>query len=108
MSQSNRILGEAKIARLLFKFSVPCVMGLLISIVLMVICEVFAVPLMQLFGASEQTVCAVYFFKPKNFVLTRRSFLPDKVILKNHIAGHTGGEDCLLRNRRYLICGVDC
>lgn len=241
MSQSNRLLGEDKIARLLFKFSVPCVMGLLISalynivdqifignselgylgnaatgvsfpvicianafawcvgdgaasylsicagrkdtdsahkcvgtgitatllisIVLMVICEVFAVPLMQLFGASEQTmgmaveyfrivagffpfylllnvmnsmiradgspayamiamlvgaitniildpvfifglkwgiagaawataigqvasfvVCAVYFFKPKNFVLTGRSFLSDKVILKNTIS----------------------
>lgn len=137
---------------------------LLISIVLTVICEVFATPLMQLFGASEQTigmaveyfrivaaffpfylllnvmnsmiradgsptfamiamltgaiiniildpvfiflfkwgiagaawataigqvasfvVCAVYFVRPKNFRLTRRSFVPDAPILRNTI-----------------------
>lgn len=241
MSQENRILGEAKISKLLLKFSIPCVMGLLISalynivdqifignselgylgnaatgvsfpvicianafawcvgdgaasylsicagrkdtdsahkcvgtgitatfiisIVLTLICEVFAIPLMQLFGASSQTlemaveyfqivaaffpfylllnvmnsmiradgspayamiamlvgaviniildpififllkwgiagaawatvigqiasflVCAVYFFKPKNFVLSKRSFVPDKAILRNVIS----------------------
>ena len=241
MNQANKILGEAKISKLLLKFSVPCVMGLLISalynivdqifignselgylgnaatgvsfpvicianafawcvgdgaasylsicagrkdtdsahkcvgtgitttliisIVLMAICEVFAAPLMGLFGASEQTmgmaveyfrivaaffpfylllnvmnsmiradgspafamvamltgaviniildpvfifvlkwgiagaawataigqvasflVCAAYFFKPKNFVLSKRSFIPDKAILRNTIS----------------------
>lgn len=241
MSQNNRMLGEAKISKLLFKFSVPCVMGLLISalynivdqifignselgylgnaatgvsfpvicianafawcvgdgaasylsicagrkdtdsahkcvgtgitatlmisIVLMAICEVFATPLMQIFGASEQTMemaveyfkivvaffpfylllnvmnsmiradgspayamtamllgavtniildpififglkwgiagaawataigqvasfimCAVYFFKPKSFVLTMRSFIPDKAILRKNLS----------------------
>lgn len=239
MSQNNRMLGEAKISKLLLKFSIPCVMGLLISalynivdqifignselgylgnaatgvsfpvicianafawcvgdgaasylsicagrkdsesahkcvgtgitatlvisIVLLIICEIFAAPLMKLFGASEQTmgmaveyfriiaaffpfylllnvmnsmiradgspayamcamltgaiiniildpvfifgfkwgiagaawataigqaasfaVCAVYFFRPRTFVLSIRSFLPDKRIL-----GHT-------------------
>ena len=241
MNQNNRMLGEAKISKLLFKFSVPCVMGLLISalynivdqifignselgylgnaatgvsfpvicianafawcvgdgaasylsicagrkdtdsahkcvgtgitatliisIVLMIICEVFATPLMGLFGASEQTMemavqyfqivaaffpfylllnvmnsmiradgspayamsamllgaitniildpvfifglkwgiagaawataigqvasfvmCAIYFFKPKSFVLTKRSFIPDKAILRKTIS----------------------
>ena len=139
-SQENRILGEEKISKLLLKFSVPCVMGLLISafynivdqifignselgylgnaatgvsfpvicianafawcvgdgaasylsicagrkdtdsahkcvgtgitvtflisIVLMLVCEVFAVPLMSLFGASEQTLeMAVEYFR---------------------------------------------
>lgn len=241
MSQDIRILGEAKISKLLFRFSVPCVMGLLISafynivdqifignselgylgnaatgvsfpvicianafawcvgdgaasylsicagckdtdrahkcvgagitttllisMVLMMICEIFAVPLMELFGASEQTlemaveyfrivagffpfylllnvmnsmiradgspayamtamlagaiiniildpvfifvfkwgiagaawatvigqvasfiVCAIYFFKPKNFVLSWRSFIPDQDILRNTLS----------------------
>lgn len=240
MSQNNRILGEAKIPKLLFRFSVPCVMGLLISalynivdqifignselgylgnaatgvsfpvicianafawcvgdgaasylsicagrkdtdsahkcvgtgivatlmisIVLMLIGELFAAPLMQLFGASEKTMemaveyfqivaaffpfylllnvmnsmiradgspayamsamlvgaviniildpisifllkwgiagaawataigqvasfaaCAVYFLKPKNFVLSKHSFIPDKVVLRKTI-----------------------
>ncbi len=136
----------------------------LISIILTMICEIFATPLMQLFGASEQTismaveyfrivaaffpfylllnvmnsmiradgsptfamiamltgaiiniildpvfifglkwgiagaawataigqvasfaVCAAYFFKPKNFKLTRCSFIPDMPILRNTI-----------------------
>ena len=241
MNQNNRMLGEAKISKLLFKFSVPCVMGLLISalynivdqifignselgylgnaatgvsfpvicianafawcvgdgaasylsicagrkdtdsahkcvgtgitatliisIVLMIICQIFAAPLMKLFGASEQTMemavqyfrivaaffpfylllnvmnsmiradgspayamsamllgaitniildpvfifglkwgiagaawataigqvasfvmCAIYFFKPKSFVLTKRSFIPDKAILRKTIS----------------------
>lgn len=241
MSQSNKILEEAMISRLLLKFSVPCVLGLLISAlynivdqifignselgylgnaatgvsfpvicianafawcvgdgaasylsicagrkdtdsahkcvgngiaatliissVLVIICEVFAVPLMSVFGASEQTMdmaveyfrivaaffpfylllnvmnsmiradgspayamcamltgaiiniildpvfifglkwgiagaawataigqvasflmCAVYFFKPRTFVLSRRSFLPDKAVLKNTVS----------------------
>lgn len=240
MNQDNRILGEAKISKLLFKFSVPCVMGLLISalynivdqifignselgylgnaatgvsfpvicianafawcvgdgaasylsicagrkdtdsaykcvgtgitatliisMVLMLICEIFASPFMQLFGASEQTMemaveyfqiiaaffpfylllnvmnsmiradgspayamsamlvgavinivldpififvlkwgiagaawataigqvasfaaCAVYFLKPKNFVLSKHSFIPDKVVFRKTI-----------------------
>jgi len=138
---------------------------LFISVLLMIICEVFAMPLMQLFGASDQTMgmaveyfrivaaffpfylllnvmnsmiradgspafamsamlvgaiinivldpififllkwaiagaawataigqvasfalCAVYFMKPKNFMLSKRSFIPDKVILKNVIS----------------------
>lgn len=137
----------------------------LISLVLMAVCEWFAAPLMSLFGASEQTLgmaveyfqiiaaffpfylllnvmnsmiradgspafamiamlagailniildpvfifglkwgiagaawataigqvvsflaCAVYFFKPKNFKLTWRSFIPDKEVLKNTIS----------------------
>lgn len=240
-NQESRILGEEKIAKLLLKFSIPCVMGLLISalynivdqifignselgylgnaatgvsfpvicianafawcvgdgaasylsicagrkdtdsahkcvgtgitatliisIVLVLICEIFAAPLMRLFGASGQTigmaveyfkivaaffpfylllnvmnsmiradgsptfamvamltgaitniildpififlmkwgiagaawatvigqvasfvVCAVYFFKPKNFKLTKRSFIPDKAILRNTVS----------------------
>lgn len=241
MNQENRALGEAKIPSLLLKFSIPCVMGLLISalynivdqifignselgflgnaatgvsfpiicianafawcvgdgaasylsicagrkdtdsahkcvgtgitatliisIVLMIICEVFAVPFMSMFGASDQTlgmaveyfrivvaffpfylllnvmnsmiradgspsyamaamlvgaiiniildpififllkwgiagaawataigqvasfiVCTVYFFKPKSFVLTKKSFIPDMAILRNMVS----------------------
>lgn len=241
MNQENKALGEEKISTLLLKFSVPCVMGLLISalynivdqifignselgylgnaatgvsfpiicianafawcvgdgaasylsicagrrdmdsahkcvgtgvtvtllisILLAVIGEAFATPLMGIFGASDQTIgmaveyfriiaaffpfylllnvmnsmiradgspafamaailagaiinilldpffifvmkwgiagaawataigqaasfilCAVYFFKPKNFRLSRHSFIPDKEILKNTIA----------------------
>jgi len=240
MNQNNRILGEAKISKLLLKFSVPCVMGLLISalynivdqifignselgylgnaatgvsfpvicianafawcvgdgaaaylsicagrkdteaahkcvgtgitvtviisLVFLLVCEVYAAPLMRLFGASDQTlsmaveyfriiaaffpfylllnvmnsmiradgspafamvamltgailniildpvfifvlkwgiagaawataigqvasflICAVYFFKPKNFKLTAGSFFPNLPILKNLI-----------------------
>lgn len=239
-NQENRMLGEEKISKLLLKFSVPCVMGLLISalynivdqifignselgflgnaatgvsfpvicianafawcvgdgaasylsicagrkdtdsahkcvgtgivttfiisMVLMALCEIFAVPLMSVFGASEQTLtmavdyfrivaaffpfylllnvmnsmiradgsptfamvamlagaiiniildpvfifvfkwgikgaawataigqvasfvaCAVYFLKPKNFKLTRHSFMPNLPILRNLI-----------------------
>lgn len=137
----------------------------IISLVLMAVCELFAAPLMSLFGASEQTLgmaveyfqiiaaffpfylllnvmnsmiradgspafamtamlagailniildpvfifglkwgitgaawataigqvvsfltCAVYFFKPKNFKLTWRSFIPDREVLKNTIS----------------------
>lgn len=241
MSQNNKMLGDAMISRLLFKFSLPCVMGLLISalynivdqifignselgylgnaatgvsfpvlcianafawcvgdgaasylsicagrkdtdsahkcvgtgiiatlmisLVLMLLCEMFATPLMGLFGASEQTMgmaveyfrivaaffpfylllnvmnsmiradgspayamsamlvgaviniildpvfifglkwgiagaawataigqvasfgmCAIYFFKPRNFVLSKRSFIPDKAILQNIVS----------------------
>ena len=241
LTNENRRLGEEKISKLLLKFSVPCVMGLLISafynivdqifignselgflgnaatgvsfpiicianafawcvgdgaasylsicsgrndsqsahkcvgtgitvsalisIVLMAVCEVFNGPLMRLFGASDQTadmaieyfaivaaafpvyllmnvmnsmiradgsptyamiamltgavtniildpififllkwgiagaawatvigqtlsflVCAFYFFKPKSFKLSRRSFIPDRRILMNMIA----------------------
>ena len=241
MENENRYLGEEKISKLLLKFSIPCVMGLLISalynivdqifignselgflgnaatgvsfpvigianacawcvgdgaasylsicsgrkdtesahkcvgngilvtliisIVLLTCCEIFAVPLMTLFGASEQTLemsvtyfriisaffpfylllnvmnsmiradgapryamiamlsgavinialdplfifvfkwgiagaawataigqvvsfvlCAVHFIKPKSFVLTLRSFIIDKRILRNTIA----------------------
>lgn len=240
-NQESKILGEAKISKLLLKFSVPCVMGLLISalynivdqifignselgylgnaatgvsfpvicianafawcigdgaasylsicagrkdtdsahkcvgtgitatlicsIILMTICEAFATPLMSVFGASDQTIgmaveyfrivaaffpfylllnvmnsmiradgspafamaamlagaiiniildpvfifilkwgiagaawataigqvasfiaCAVYFVKPKNFRLTKKSFIPDKSILRNTIS----------------------
>ena len=239
--QENRILGEESIPKLLLKFSIPCVMGLLISalynivdqifignselgylgnaatgvsfpiicianafawcigdgaasflsicggrndtdsahkcvgggitatliisIVLSVICELFSEPLMRLFGASDQTVgmaveyfrivaaffpfylllnvmnsmiradgsptfamvamlvgaitniildpvfifllkwgiagaawatvigqvasfamCAVYFFRPKSFRLTKRSFLPERGILRTTIS----------------------
>lgn len=241
MDQNSKMLGEAKISKLLLKFSVPCVMGLLISalynivdqifignselgylgnaatgvsfpvicianafawcvgdgaasylsicagrrdtdsahkcvgtgitatvvisIVLMLIGEIFAAPLMGMFGASAQTmdmaveyfriiaaffpfylllnvmnsmiradgspayamiamllgaainiildpvfifimkwgiagaawataigqvasfaVCAAYFFKPKNFILSICSFIPDKAILKNTVS----------------------
>lgn len=137
----------------------------IISLVLMAVCELFAAPLMSLFGASEQTLgmaveyfqiiaaffpfylllnvmnsmiradgspafamtamlagailniildpvfifglkwgiagaawataigqvvsfltCTVYFFKPKNFKLTWRSFIPDREVLKNTIS----------------------
>lgn len=240
MNQENQILGEEKISKLLLKFSVPCVMGLLISafynivdqifignselgylgnaatgvsfpvicianafawcvgdgaasylsicagrkdndsahkcvgtgitttflisMVLMLLCEIFATPLMALFGASDQTivmaveyfrivaaffpfylllnvmnsmiradgsptfamiamltgaiiniildpvfiflfkwgiagaawataigqvasfgVCAVYFFKPKNFKLTIKSFIPNVPVLRSVI-----------------------
>lgn len=240
-TQSNAILGQEKISKLLLKFSVPCVMGLLISafynivdqifignselgylgnaatgvsfpvicianafawcvddgaasylsicagrrdsdsahkcvgtgitvtllisIVLALICIIFAVPLMSTFGASGQTIgmaveyfriiaaffpfylllnvmnsmiradgsptyamiamltgaitniildpvfifvlkwgiagaawatvigqvasflaCAAYFFHPKTFVLSRRSFVPDKAVLRNTIS----------------------
>ena len=241
MENENMILGQEKISKLLLKFSVPCVMGLLISalynivdqifignselgylgnaatgvsfpvicianafawcvgdgaasylsicagrkdsdsahkcvgtgitvtflisIVLLLICQLFATPLMSLFGASSQTldmaveyfrivaaffpfylllnvmnsmiradgsptfamvamltgaviniildpififllkwgiagaawataigqvasfvVCALYFRKPKSFVLTKRSFLPDGAILRSTIS----------------------
>ena len=241
LSQENQSLGQEKISRLLLKFSIPCVMGLLISalynivdqifignselgflgnaatgvsfpvicianafawcvgdgaasylsicagrkdsdsahkcvgtgitvsfiisVVLLLICEVFAVPLMSLFGASNQTLdmaveyfrivsaffpfylllnvmnsmiradgspayamaamlvgavinivldpvfifllkwgiagaawatvigqtasfltCVVYFFKPKTFRLSRRSFIPDRGVLRSVIS----------------------
>ena len=241
MEVTNKYLGEEKISKLLLKFSIPCVMGLLISalynivdqifignselgflgnaatgvsfpvicianafawcigdgaasylsicsgrkdtesahkcvgsgivvttiisIVLLAVCEIFATPLMRMFGASDQTItmavdyfkivvaffpfylllnvmnsmiradgsptyamiamllgavinialdpvfifvlkwgikgaawataigqvasflmCAIYFFKPKSFVLNRRSFIIDLNILRNTIA----------------------
>ena len=137
---------------------------LMISVVLTLICEILAAPLMQLFGASQQTMemaveyfrsiaaffpfylllnvmnsmiradgstvyamsamlvgavinivldpififvlkwgiagaawataigqvvsfaaCAVYFLKPKNFVLSKHSFIPDKIVLRKII-----------------------
>ena len=137
----------------------------LISVILLLICEIFAVPLMSLFGASSQTldmaveyfrlvsaffpfylllnvmnsmiradgsptyamvgmlsgaiiniildpvfifwlkwgiagaawatvigqtasflVCAAYFFKPKTFRLTRKSFIPDRTVLRSIVA----------------------
>lgn len=240
VNQQNRILGEEKISKLVLKFSVPCVMGLLISalynivdqifignselgylgnaatgvsfpvicianafawcvgdgaasylslcagckdterahkcvgtgitatlfisMTLVLICEIFATSLMSLFGASQQTlsmaveyfrivaaffpfylllnvmnsiiradgsptfamaamltgaviniildpvfiflfkwgiagaawataigqvasfvICAIYFFKPKNFKLSLRSFIPDVPVLRNLI-----------------------
>ena len=241
MGNENRYLGEDKISKLLLKFSIPCVMGLLISalynivdqifignselgflgnaatgvsfpilcicnafawcvgdgaasylsicsgrkdtesahkcvgngivlttvisILLLIVCEIFATPLMNLFGASDQTIgmaveyfqivaaffpfylllnvmnsmiradgspryamiamllgailnialdplfifvfkwgiagaawataigqvasfimCAVYFFKPKSFVLSKKSFKIDSSILRNTIS----------------------
>ena len=241
MENENRYLGEDKISKLLLKFSIPCVMGLLISalynivdqifignselgflgnaatgvsfpiicicnafawcvgdgaasylsicsgrkdtesahkcvgngivlttiisILLLIVCEIFATPLMNLFGASDQTIgmaveyfqivaaffpfylllnvmnsmiradgspryamiamllgailnialdplfifvfkwgiagaawataigqvasfimCAVYFFKPKSFVLSKKSFKIDSSILRNTIS----------------------
>ena len=241
MTEGNKILGQEKISKLLMKFSIPCVTGLLIgalyniadqifignselgflgnaatgisfpvicianafawcigdgaasylsicagrkdtesahkcvgsgltatfiiSIILMIVCQIFATPLMQVFGASDQTltmaveyfrivaaffpfylascvmnsmiradgsptyammamltgaiinvvldpififllkwgiagagwataigqvasftVCAVYFFKPKSFVLTAKSFVPNGPILRNTIS----------------------
>ena len=241
MDSTNKYLGEAKISKLILKFSIPCVMGLLISalynivdqifignselgflgnaatgvsfpvicianafawcigdgaasylsicsgrkdtesahkcvgtgivvstlisLVLLIVCEAFATPLMSIFGASDQTlgmaveyfqivvaffpfylllnvmnsmiradgsptyamiamltgaiinialdplfifvfkwgiagaawataigqvasfvICAVYFFKPKSFVLTKQSFLIDSNILRNIIS----------------------
>ena len=240
-NQENRVLGEEKISRLLLRFSIPCVMGLLISafynivdqifignselgylgnaatgvsfpvicianafafcvgdgaasflsicagrkdtdsahkcvgsgitataiigLVLLAGCEIFADPLMRLFGASDQTIgmaveyfrilsaffpfylllnvmnsmiradgsptfamvamltgavlniildpvfiflldwgiagaawatvigqvasfalCAAYFFRPKNFTLTAKSFVPDKSVLRSTIS----------------------
>ena len=41
MDQNNRILGEAKISKLLLKFSVPCVMGLLISALYNIVDQIF-------------------------------------------------------------------
>ena len=40
-SQENRILGEEKISKLLLKFSVPCVMGLLISAFYNIVDQIF-------------------------------------------------------------------
>ena len=41
MEQENRILGEEKISKLLLKFSVPCVMGLLISAFYNIVDQIF-------------------------------------------------------------------
>lgn len=41
MQQKNRILGEEKIAKLLLKFSIPCVMGLLISALYNIVDQIF-------------------------------------------------------------------
>jgi len=41
MSQNNKMLGEINISRLLFKFSVPCVMGLLISALYNIVDQIF-------------------------------------------------------------------
>lgn len=40
-SQENKILGEGKISKLLLKFSVPCVMGLLISALYNIVDQIF-------------------------------------------------------------------
>lgn len=40
-SQENRILGDEKISKLLLKFSVPCVMGLLISALYNIVDQIF-------------------------------------------------------------------
>lgn len=39
--QENRILGEEKISKLLLKFSIPCVMGLLISALYNIVDQIF-------------------------------------------------------------------
>ncbi len=41
MNQNNKMLGDAVISRLLFKFSVPCVMGLLISALYNIVDQIF-------------------------------------------------------------------
>lgn len=41
MSQDNRMLGEAKISKLLLKFSIPCVTGLLISALYNIVDQIF-------------------------------------------------------------------
>ena len=41
MNQNNRMLGEAKISSLLLKFSIPCVMGLLISALYNIVDQIF-------------------------------------------------------------------
>ncbi len=41
LNQENRILGEEKISKLLLKFSVPCVMGLLISAFYNIVDQIF-------------------------------------------------------------------
>ena len=40
-NQESRILGEEKISKLLLKFSVPCVMGLLISALYNIVDQIF-------------------------------------------------------------------
>ena len=40
-NQESRYLGEEKISKLLFKFSVPCVMGLLISALYNIVDQIF-------------------------------------------------------------------
>lgn len=134
MDQNNRISGEAKISKLLLKFSVPCVMGLLISALYNIVDQIFignselgylgnaatevSFPVICIanafawcvgdgaasylsicaglfVGAAWATaigqvasfaMCAVYFLKLRNFVLSKRSFIPDKEILKNTIS----------------------
>lgn len=95
MNQDNRILGEAKISKLLFKFSVPCVMGLLISALYNIVDPIFIFVLKWgIAGAAWATAigqvvsfaaCVVYFLKPKNFVLSKHSFIPDKIVLRKII-----------------------
>ena len=95
MNQDNRILGEAKISKLLFKFSVPCVMGLLNSALYNIVDPIFIFVLKWgIAGAAWATAigqvvsfaaCAVCFLKPKNFVLSKHSFILDKIVLRKII-----------------------
>ena len=41
METSNKYLGEAKISKLLLKFSIPCIMGLLISALYNIVDQIF-------------------------------------------------------------------
>ena len=41
MVSDNKVLGEAKISKLLLKFSIPCVMGLLISAFYNIVDQIF-------------------------------------------------------------------
>ena len=41
MDSVNKYLGEAKISKLIFKFSIPCIMGLLISALYNIVDQIF-------------------------------------------------------------------
>ena len=41
MESENKYLGKEKISKLLFKFSIPCVMGLLISALYNIVDQIF-------------------------------------------------------------------
>lgn len=74
MQQASKYLGEEKISKLLFKFSIPCIMGLLISALYNIVDQIFignselgfqgnAAPVADLISIFVILILTIGFFK---------------------------------------------